>query len=65
MNELKSTISDLKFRVGWGQTGNQEIDNYANRSIIIANYIGSTGAGVNTGSAYDINGAGSGILPSG
>ncbi|MDD5186025.1 MAG: SusC/RagA family protein, partial [Paludibacter sp.] len=59
------TVSDLKFRVGWGQTGNQEIDNYANRSIIIANYIGSTGAGINTGSAYDITGAGSGILPSG
>ncbi len=65
MSELKSTVSDLKFRVGWGQTGNQEIDNYANRSIIIANYIGSTGAGINTGSAYDITGAGSGILPSG
>jgi len=65
MNELKSTISDLKFRVGWGQTGNQEIDNYANRSIIIANYIGSTGAGINSGSAYDITGADSGLLPSG
>ena len=65
MENLKNTVSDLKFRVGWGQTGNQEIDNYANRSIIIANYIGSTGAGINNGSAYDITGAGSGILPSG
>ncbi|MEI7501724.1 MAG: TonB-dependent receptor [Paludibacter sp.] len=65
MNKLKSTVSDLKLRVGWGQTGNQEIDDFANRSIIIANYIGSTDAGINTGSAYDIAGAGSGILPSG
>ncbi|MDP4201685.1 MAG: TonB-dependent receptor [Bacteroidota bacterium] len=65
MNELKNTISDLKFRIGWGQTGNQEIDNYANRSIIVANYIGSTGAGINSGSAYDITGADSGLLPSG
>jgi TonB-linked SusC/RagA family outer membrane protein len=65
MDGLKSIVSDLKLRVGWGQTGNQEIDNYANRSIIIANYIGSTGAGVNTGSAYDITGADSGLLPSG
>ncbi len=65
MNELKNTISDMKLRVGWGQTGNQEIDNYANRSIIIANYIGSTGAGINSGTAYDITGADSGLLPSG
>lgn len=65
MESLKETVSDLKLRLGWGQTGNQEIDNYANRTIIIANYIGGTGAGVNNGTAYDITGADSGMLPSG
>ncbi len=65
MENLKETVSDLKFRLGWGQTGNQEIDNYANRTIIIANYIGSTGAGINNGTAYDIDGNDGGMLPSG
>lgn len=65
MENAKDVVSDLKLRVGWGQTGNQEIDNFANRTIIIANYIGETGAGVNTGTAYDINGEDSGMLPSG
>ncbi|HET9569925.1 MAG TPA: TonB-dependent receptor [Bacteroidales bacterium] len=65
MQGAKDVVSDLKLRAGWGQTGNQEIDNFANRTIIVANYIGETGAGLNTGTAYDINGAGSGLLPSG
>ena len=65
MQNSKNIISDLKLRAGWGQTGNQEIDNYANRTIIVANYIGETGAGVNTGTAYDIAGKNSGMLPSG
>jgi TonB-linked SusC/RagA family outer membrane protein len=65
MENSKNIISDLKLRAGWGQTGNQEIDNYANRTIIIANYIGETGAGINTGTAYDIAGDDSGMLPSG
>lgn len=65
MQNSKNIISDLKLRAGWGQTGNQEIDNYANRTIIVANYIGETGAGVNTGTAYDISGKNSGMLPSG
>lgn len=65
MENSKNIISDLKLRAGWGQTGNQEIDNYANRTLIIANYIGETGAGINTGTAYDIAGDDSGMLPSG
>jgi len=65
MQGSNALVSDLKLRAGWGQTGNQEIDNFANRTIIVANYIGETGAGVNTGTAYDINGDGSGLLPSG
>lgn len=65
MEGTQDIVSDLKLRAGWGQTGNQEIDNYANRTLIIANYIGETGAGVNTGTAYDITGDDSGMLPSG
>lgn len=65
MENTKNIVSDLKLRAGWGQTGNQEIDNYANRTLIIANYIGETGAGINTGTAYDISGRNSGMLPSG
>ncbi len=65
MENAKDVVSDLKLRVGWGQTGNQEIDNFANRTLIIANYIGETGAGINTGTAYDISGEDTGMLPSG
>jgi len=65
MTDAKDVVSDLKLRVGWGQTGNQEIANNANRTLIIANYIGETGAGTNTGTAYDIEGNNSGMLPSG
>ncbi|GAB1416378.1 TonB-dependent receptor [Paludibacter sp.] len=65
MKNTQHFISDLKLRAAWGQTGNQEIDNYANRTIITANYIGDTGAGINTGTAYDIAGKDSGMLPSG
>ena len=61
-------VSDLKLRYGWGQTGNQEIDNNAQYNLYLTSY-----AGVNAdptwnpslGTAYDITGAGSGTLPSG
>lgn len=65
MDKLKNVVSDLKLRAAWGQTGNQEIDNFANRTLIYTNYIGDTGAGINSGTAYDISGSDSGILPSG
>jgi TonB-linked SusC/RagA family outer membrane protein len=65
MENTQSWLSDLKLRAAWGQTGNQEIDNLANRTILVTNYIGDTGAGINTGTAYDITGANSGLLPSG
>lgn len=65
MVSTRDVISDLKLRAAWGQTGNQEIDNFANRTILIPNYIGETGAGINTGTAYDINGINSGLLLSG
>ena len=49
-------INDLKFRFGWGITGNQEIDNNAIYNIYLTDY-------ANT--AYDINGSKTGVLPSG
>ena len=65
MESTSHIISDMKLRAAWGQTGNQEIDNLANRTILVTNYIGETGAGINTGTAYDIAGVNSGLLPSG
>lgn len=59
-------FSDLKLRAGWGQTGNQEISNEAIYSLYLANYAGESPTwNTSYGTAYDINGAGSGLLPSG
>ncbi len=65
MESASHIISNLKLRAAWGQTGNQEISNLANRTILVTNYVGDTGAGINTGTAYDITGSNSGLLPSG
>ncbi len=64
----KDLISDLKFRYGWGQTGNQEIDNNAQYNLYLTSYSGvNVDPTWNTslGTAYDIYGKGSGTLPSG
>lgn len=59
-------VSDLKLRAGWGQTGNQEISNTAIYSLYLANYAGGDPTWwTSYGTAYDINGVGSGILNSG
>jgi TonB-dependent starch-binding outer membrane protein SusC len=67
-------ISDLKLRSSFGITGNQEAIADENKLALYAtNYgtIGQTGSNQNTGqfanngTAYDINGAGTGNLPSG
>lgn len=64
--ENANVISDLKLRMGWGQTGNQEIDNNAIYSLYIADYAGGDPTwGTSHGTAYDFFGAGSGLLPSG
>jgi TonB-linked SusC/RagA family outer membrane protein len=60
-------FSNLKFRAGAGKVGNQEIGDYSAYRQFATNYgsvdpLGSTRA---TGSAYDINGANTGSLPSG
>lgn len=61
-----SLISDLKLRIGWGQTGNQQIDNNAIYSLYMADYAGGDPTwGTSYGTAYDLFGVGSGLLPSG
>ncbi len=59
------TVSDLKLRYGWGQTGNQEIDNYASYGLYQARYYTDPTWARDQGTAYDIAGAGQGSLPSG
>lgn len=66
MENTQDWLSDFKLRFGWGQTGNQEIGNTAIYNIYATDY----GKGDPTwdaiwGTAYDINGTGSGLLPSG
>lgn len=61
-----SFFSDLKLRAGWGQTGNQEISNEAVYSLYLANYAGGNPTwDTSYGTAYDLNGNGNGLLPSG
>ncbi|MCM4160949.1 TonB-dependent receptor [Antarcticibacterium flavum] len=49
-------FDELKLRFGWGITGNQEIDNNAIHNLYLTDY---------NSTSYDINGNGSGVLPSG
>lgn len=61
-----SFISDLKLRLGWGQTGNQEIANNATQTIYVTNYSGGDPTWrTPDGTAYDITGAKTGTLASG
>jgi TonB-linked SusC/RagA family outer membrane protein len=63
--KAKSIVSDMKLRYGWGQTGNQEIDNYAAYGLYQALYFSDPTWERDNGTAYDVNGAGQGALPSG
>lgn len=66
MENTKGFISDLKLRVGWGQTGNQGIDNLATYALFVPEYgIGDPTWVIIDGTAYDLSGAGTGSLPSG
>lgn len=58
-------ISDLKLRYGWAQTGNQQIANNATYTLYSSIYGTNLTGAFDGGTAYDINGAGSGTLPSG
>jgi TonB-linked SusC/RagA family outer membrane protein len=68
-----SEISNLKLRVGYGEVGNQSIGDVAHYGLFQSRY-GPTsntyipdffGQYYNIGTAYDINGANTGTLPSG
>ena len=63
--KARHVVSDLKLRYGWGQTGNQEIDNYASYGLYQARYFTDPTWARDEGTAYDITGAGQGALPSG
>jgi len=66
MQSTSDIFSDLKLRFGWGQTGNQEMGNYATNTIYITDYgTGNPTWDRLTGTAYDLAGKGSGILSSG
>jgi TonB-linked SusC/RagA family outer membrane protein len=66
MESAKDIVSDLKLRAGWGQTGNQEIDNYATYTIFVPDYgVADPTWSIVNGTAYDITGNGSGSLPAG
>jgi len=56
-------FSMLKLRAGIGRVGNQEIGNDSRFTLFATNY--GTGRRGATGTAYDLNGNGSGTLPSG
>ena len=58
-------INDLKFRAGWGQTGNQEFNNFAVFNQYGAIYSTYGPFTFDQGTAYDIAGTGTGGLPSG
>ena len=59
-------ISNLKLRGGVGRVGNQEIGDTAPYGLYAPNYgAQEEGGNRNVGTAYDINGAGTGTLPSG
>lgn len=64
---LKSAdvLSDLKIRYGWGKVGNQEIGDFASFGMYQASYATNPTWDPDNGTAYDINGAGTGVLPSG
>lgn len=66
MEDVKP-ISDLKLRASWGQTGNQAIDDRALFNIYRSVYATQSlfTAEQDNGTAYDINGNGTGNLPSG
>lgn len=66
MKNTSGYLSDLKLRFGWGQTGNQTMGNDAIYSIYKTDY-GKDDPTWNSvwGTAYDLDGKGSGTLPAG
>jgi len=66
MSGASSWMDDLKIRVSWGQTGNQDISSTARYTIYESNYGVNENGGQSYGTSYDITGSNGGsILPSG
>lgn len=66
MKPAENIISDLKLRVGWGQTGNQEISNTAIYRMYVTDYgTGDPTWSTVNGTAYDLSGTSASVLPSG
>lgn len=62
----QSWLDDLKLRLSWGQTGNQEISNLARYYVYVPNYGVNESGGQSYGTSYDIAGTNGGsILNSG
>lgn len=66
MENYKDIFTDLKFRFGWGQNGNQEMNTMAIYRYYVTDY-GKSDPTWNAvwGTAYDFSGTGSGLLASG
>ncbi|MDR1200516.1 MAG: TonB-dependent receptor [Tannerellaceae bacterium] len=59
-------LTDFKLRYGWGQTGNQDIADFASLGLYEARYASDwIASSAYSGTAYDITGADTGTLPSG
>lgn len=66
MENYKDLFSDLKFRFGWGQNGNQEMSTLARYLYYKTDYgVGNPTWDAVWGTAYDFSGTGSGLLSSG
>lgn len=57
-----SKINDLKLRLSWGQTGNQEISNLARYFVYVPNYGVNESGGQSYGTSYDITGTNGGYI---
>ena len=60
MSGASTWMDDLKLRVSWGQTGNQDISPIARYTIYIANYGVNENGGQSYGTSYDIEGTNGG-----
>ncbi len=66
LRDAASWLNDLKLRLSWGQTGNQEISNLARYFVYVPNYGVNESGGQSYGTSYDIDGTNGGsILDSG
>ncbi len=64
--ESANWLDDLKLRLSWGQTGNQEISNLARFFVYVPHYGVNESGGQSYGTSYDIGGTNGGsILNSG